>query len=84
MPRRRLTYLDMAKGIGIFLVILGHIEYIREDTLKWISSFHMPLFFVIGGILAYEKREEGRPLFSALAARARERWFPTPRLPLCC
>lgn len=76
MPRKRLTYLDMAKGIGIFLVILGHIEYIREDTLKWISSFHMPLFFVIGGILAYEKREEGRPLFSALAARARGTMVP--------
>ena len=76
MPRRRLTYLDMAKGIGIFLVILGHIEYIREDTLKWISSFHMPLFFVIGGILAYEKREEGRPFFSALAARARGTLVP--------
>lgn len=76
MPRKRLTYLDMAKGIGIFLVILGHIEYIREDTLKWISSFHMPLFFVIGGILAYEKREEGRPLFSALAARARGTLVP--------
>ena len=76
MPRRRLTYLDMAKGIGIFLVILGHIEYIREDTLKWISSFHMPLFFVIGGILAYEKRKEGRPFFSALAARARGTLVP--------
>lgn len=76
MPRKRLTYLDMAKGIGIFLVILGHIEYIREDTLKWISSFHMPLFFVIGGILAYEKREEGRPFFSALAARARGTLVP--------
>ena len=76
MPRKRLTYLDMAKGIGIFLVILGHIEYIQEDTLKWISSFHMPLFFVIGGILAYEKREEGRPLFSALAARARGTLVP--------
>ena len=76
MPRKRLTYLDMAKGIGIFLVILGHIEYIREDTLKWISSFHMPLFFVIGGILAYEKRKEGRPFFSALAARARGTLVP--------
>lgn len=45
MQQKRLDYLDMAKGIGIFLVILGHIEYIQEDTLKWISSFHMPLFF---------------------------------------
>ena len=71
MPRKRLTYLDMAKGVGIFLVVLGHIEYIQEDTLKWISSFHMPLFFVIGGILSYAKRNEKKPFFTALAGKAR-------------
>ena len=76
MPQKRLTYLDMAKGVGIFLVVLGHIEYIQEDTLKWISSFHMPLFFVIGGILAYVKRDEGRPFFSALAGKARGTLIP--------
>lgn len=76
MQRKRLTYLDMAKGVGIFLVILGHIEYIREDTLRWISSFHMPLFFFIGGILTYVKRNEEQPLFSALAAKARGTLLP--------
>ena len=71
MQQKRLTYLDMTKGVGIFLVILGHIEYIREDTLRWISSFHMPLFFFVGGILAYTKRDEKLPLVSALAGKAR-------------
>ena len=55
MQQKRLDYLDMAKGIGIFLVILGHIEYIQEDTLKWISSFHMPLFFLAAGWVYKEK-----------------------------
>ena len=76
MPRKRLTYLDMAKGVGIFLVVLGHIEYIQEDTLKWISSFHMPLFFVIGGILSYAKRNEKKPFFTALAGKARGTLLP--------
>ena len=67
MQQKRLTYLDMTKGVGIFLVILGHIEYIREDTLRWISSFHMPLFFFVGGILAYTNRDEKLPLVSALS-----------------
>jgi len=58
MSQNRLDYLDMAKGIGIFFVILGHIEFIQESTLRWIFSFHMPLFFVIGGIIAFHKKEQ--------------------------
>ena len=71
MQQKRLDYLDMAKGIGIFLVILGHIEYIQEDTLKWISSFHMPLFFVVGGILARLKQGEKRSVFQSIESRVR-------------
>ena len=71
MQQKRLDYLDMAKGIGIFLVILGHIEYIQEDTLKWISSFHMPLFFIVGGILAGLKQKEKRSVQAAVKSRAR-------------
>ena len=71
MQQKRLDYLDMAKGIGIFLVILGHIEYIQEDTLKWISSFHMPLFFVVGGILARLKQGEKRSVFQSVESRVR-------------
>lgn len=63
MPQKRLAYLDMAKGVGIFLVVLGHIEYIEENTLKWIFSFHMPLFFIIGGILFYTQREKRQSVF---------------------
>ena len=42
--------IDIMKGIGIMAVIAGHTN---PDiiTSKIISSFHMPLFFIISGIL---------------------------------
>lgn len=41
--------IDIMKGIGIFLVVLGHV--LEQDlTNKFIYSFHMPLFFFISGI----------------------------------
>lgn len=76
MSQKRLDYLDMAKGIGIFFVILGHIQFIQDETLRWIFSFHMPLFFVIGGILAYEKQESHQPLGTMFLKKARGTLVP--------
>lgn len=47
----RQKYLDAAKGIGILLVVLGHASLKNEFILAYIYSFHMPLFFVIAGML---------------------------------
>ena len=66
---KRLHYLDMAKGIGIFLVALGHMEDIATGTRVWISSFHMPLFFVISGILMAVKNEPSKDLGIAVKKR---------------
>ena len=49
---------DLAKGIGILLVVMGHLEYISEPLRYFIVSFHMPLFFVISGMLMLEASEE--------------------------
>jgi len=60
----RLDFLDIAKGIGILFVVLGHI-YAFNPNIKnglfvvWIYSFHMPLFFIISGmLLKYKKIDE--------------------------
>lgn len=55
---KRIHYFDLAKGLGIILVVLGHISDISEELRGWISSFHMPLFFVIAGMLIFVKKEE--------------------------
>ncbi len=45
---RRFTYIDLAKAIGIFLMVLCHgVVTHRVDT--WVHGFHMPLFFLLSG-----------------------------------
>ena len=48
---KRIEYLDIAKGIGILLVVLGHndFEVISPFVQRLIYSFHMPLFFFLSG-----------------------------------
>lgn len=48
----RLTAFDIAKGIGIILVILGHSGI---TGVRYIYSFHMPLFFIISGYFLSER-----------------------------
>lgn len=44
----RECWIDVAKGIGIILVVLGHVTR-NENLIRIIYSFHMPLFFFLGG-----------------------------------
>lgn len=55
----------MAKGIGVILVLLGHLQGERFFSFspyilpmcEWIFSFHMPLFFIVAGTLIRHKKE---------------------------
>ena len=47
---KRLNTLDIAKGIGIILVIFAHVNY-TPSLLTPIYSFHMPLFFILSGMV---------------------------------
>lgn len=47
----RLEYLDLSKGLGIILIILGHIYEINNPITMFAYSFHIPLFFIISGML---------------------------------
>lgn len=46
----RIEYIDIAKGIGIILVVLGHTLNQHKLPCLYIRSFHMPLFFFISGL----------------------------------
>lgn len=50
MNKKRNFQLDAMKGIGILLVLIGHISH-NKGLNTWIYSFHMPLFFFISGII---------------------------------
>lgn len=46
----RIHFLDVAKGLGIYLVVLGHVTH-SKWLWFYIWQFHMPLFFFISGLL---------------------------------
>jgi fucose 4-O-acetylase-like acetyltransferase len=49
----RNSTIDVAKGIGIFFVVLGHnwlSTHEKSELTRVIFSFHMPLFFFLAGI----------------------------------
>ena len=60
--KKRVGYFDIAKGIGIILVVIAHIEYMPLELRKYIVTFHMPAFFVISGMLMHLTGEAGRPV----------------------
>lgn len=54
----RIVWLDHAKAIGIFFVVWGHmcrsVPYstaIADAISRYIYAFHMPLFFMLSGIV---------------------------------
>ena len=52
--RGRVEYVDIAKAIAIFTVVLGHVNQATTPGREWLYidvcyAFHMPLFFLMGG-----------------------------------
>jgi len=50
MQPKRISWIDVARGIGIILVIHGH-SLSSESYRHLIYAFHMPLFFFISGLV---------------------------------
>lgn len=46
--------IDIAKGLGIFCVVLGHLTVFKSPLYVAIYHFHMPLFFFISGMFFKE------------------------------
>lgn len=46
----RIVWIDWAKVIGIYLVVLGHLP-LNANIVTFIYSFHIPLFFFLSGYL---------------------------------
>lgn len=56
MMKNRLTYIDAAKGIGIILVVLGHLDKTGQLSREMIYAFHMPFFFFLSGIFVSDTK----------------------------
>jgi fucose 4-O-acetylase-like acetyltransferase len=71
-PAARHRWVDVARGIGIILVVWGHIGRANldfgatpwaEEQDRWIYAFHMPLFFVLSGLFLFPAIARSRGAF---------------------
>lgn len=79
MSKRRMD-IDYAKGFAILLLLLSH-SIPGDSKLKvWIFSFHMPIFFVICGMLTAYKHKNGlknrESILAYLKIRCNQLLFP--------
>ena len=56
--KKRLDWIDLAKGIGIILMVLGHMPSVPGVIHDWIFTYHMPLFFFLSGYLFRKKNPQ--------------------------
>lgn len=78
---QRLKWLDTARGIGIILVVAGHVERGLvagniATSSAWsildvgLYTFHMPLFMVLAGLNVKQSLSKGKPRFIRSKSRS--------------
>ena len=58
MENNRINAIDIAKGIGIVLVIVGHALPSNNTIRYFVYTFHMPLFFMLAGMVMKSPEQE--------------------------
>ena len=83
--KKRITYLDMAKGIGILLMVTVHTIGALMGTdnkpyypyiLSFNCSFTMALFLVVSGFLLVITKEEEKPLATSMKRKVQTLLIP--------
>ena len=71
----RYAHIDIARGIAIILVVLGHCCQLTDIALNIvILSFHMPLFFFLSGVFA--KSETVKTIMGGAFSKAKKLLIP--------
>ena len=89
---QRVVWIDVAKALGMFLVVWGHcvqnvMKFHDDDSMavillmRFIYSFHMPLFFIISG-LTFNPHAE-LPYRAFVIKKAKGLIYPYFTLSLC-
>lgn len=50
MNKERLSYIDIAKCIGIVCIVIGHALTVGTPLRRWVFAFHVPFFFILSGL----------------------------------
>ena len=73
---KRENWIDIAKGIGILLVIIGHSSERPMVLKQFIYSFHMPLFFIISGYVYNHNKWKEKGIKQLIICRFRDYIIP--------
>ncbi len=65
---KRVAFVDIAKGLGIMIVCLGH-SGAEDFFMPWIGGFIVPLFFFLSG---YMYKDKGLPIKTDLLSKAKK------------
>ena len=52
---KRIGYIDAAKGIGILMIMFGHMNTLSNPVASFMSTFKITIFYLITGFLVYLK-----------------------------
>ncbi len=75
--KQKLNYLDIARGIGIVVVILAHVDTGDNPLCSWIGSFCMAIFFFVSGaLLNYLDRWRNESFIQIIVKRMKGVLYP--------
>lgn len=84
MKKKRLDYIDMVKGLGIFAIAAMHSTLLPQRVCVWLSSFATPLFFLASGMVigcTGEQEKDGKEI---LCRKGRSLLLPFLGFSLLC
>lgn len=64
MKVQRIKWIDIAKGIGIICIVVGHTLRGTGIVIQWLYSFNVPFFFILSG-LTYKKEMKIKEIVKA-------------------
>lgn len=76
---KRIIWIDIVKGVAILFLLLSHSIPDCDIFRNWISSWHMPIFFVICGYISLIKHKNPITIdqfILHLKRRWKNLWFP--------
>lgn len=80
----RIVWVDTAKGLGIILMIIGHLDPPGSFLHRWIYSFHMPLFFILSGFVFNWKKYSSVSYRTFFRKKSKQLLLPYFKIALCC
>lgn len=76
LKKGRISYLDIARALTIFCVIIGHIVDSNTFTKNLLYAFHMPAFFFLSGLFFKKNIESVNEIKESIIRRFKRLMIP--------